>query len=129
MNSMRVFQIADSGPIEIVASREPFEDLVRRFPPCRALNADPALCSEITKHQDDLNFSAVTWKAEHTLVVMGEVPSSGHYGGIVGQVMGYEVEIPSGKIERTMNAKEFKARWQHSMAWKFHVPEAPESAQ
>ena len=41
------------------------------------------------------------------------------------QVMGYEVEVPSGKLVHAMTAREFKSRWQHSMAWKFHNPEAP----
>ena len=126
MNSMRVFQIKDSGPIEVYASREPFADLVRRFPPCRAAGADPKLCLEITKHQDYLNFSAVDWTGEHTLVLMGEVPPAGQYGAILGQVMGYEVELPSGRIMRAMTARAFKARWQHSMPFHFHVPDPPE---
>ncbi len=43
-------------------------------------------------------------------------------GGIDCQVLGYEIEVPSGKILRRMESKEFARRWQHSMAWKFEDP-------
>jgi hypothetical protein len=125
-NGMVVFRVSDSGLVEIDAAREPFEDMLRRFPPCRAANADEELCKQISAHEDYLNFAAVDWSGQHTLVVMSEVPPGGQYGGILGQVMGYEVELPSGKIERTMTAREFKARWQHSMPWRFSIPESPE---
>ena len=125
-NGIVVFRVSDSGPVEIDAAREPFEDMLRRFPPCRATHADKDLCKQISAHEDYLNFAAVDWSGDHTVVVMGEVPPSGSLGGIMGQVMGYEVELPSGKIERTMTAREFKARWQHSMPWRFTIPESPE---
>ena len=125
-NGIVVFRVSDSGPVEIDAAREPFEDMLRRFPPCRAKNAEADLCKQIPEHEDYLNFAAVDWSGDHTLVVMGEVPPDGQYGGILGQVMGYEVDIPSGRIERTTTAREFKARWQHSMPWRFHIPESPE---
>jgi hypothetical protein len=123
---LAVFQVSESGVVYIDAARRPLEDILVRFPPCRAENADPELCKEISVHEDCLSFAAVDWSGQHTLVVMCEVPPTGDYGGILGQVMGYEVELPSGKIERTMTAREFKARWQHSMPWKFTVPDAPE---
>jgi hypothetical protein len=125
MNSVRVFRVTESGPIEIYVSREPFADMIRRFPPCRAAGADSDLCKELTD-VDDLNFSAVDWMGEHILVLMGEVPSAGQYGGIMGQVMGYEVEIPSGRILRSMTAREFKTRWQHEMPFHLYVPDPPE---
>jgi hypothetical protein len=46
-------------------------------------------------------------------------------GGIMCQVLGYEVDAKSGKILRRMEAKEFAKSWQHSMAWKFRIPERP----
>jgi hypothetical protein len=39
------------------------------------------------------------------------------------QAMGYEVEVPSGKILQRMTPEEFKAKWQKSMAQRFRVPE------
>ena len=47
-------------------------------------------------------------------------------GGIPGQALGYEIEIPTGKILDRMGAEEFAERWQHSMAWKFDIPDPPE---
>jgi hypothetical protein len=127
LNSIRIFQIRDSGVEEIDAAREPFEDMLRRFPPCRAADrTEPEFCREISKHQEYLNFSAIAWADDHTLVLMGEVPCESRWGGIMCQVMGYEVELPSGRIARTMTASEFKVRWQKSMAWRFHIPEPPE---
>jgi hypothetical protein len=41
-------------------------------------------------------------------------------------VMGYEVDLPDGKIVKTMSAQDFKNKWQHAMPWSFHVPEPPE---
>jgi hypothetical protein len=59
---------------------------------------------------------------------MAEMNESSIVGGILSQVLGYEVEIPSGKILRRMEAKEFAELWQHSMAWKFEIPDPPECA-
>ena len=39
---------------------------------------------------------------------------------------GYEIEVPSGKILRQVDAKQLKMIWQKSMAWKFRVPDPPE---
>jgi hypothetical protein len=49
-------------------------------------------------------------------------------GGIMCQVMGYEVSVPGGTIARRMEASEFARRWQPSMAWKFNIPDLPEYA-
>ena len=57
---------------------------------------------------------------------MGEVPCSGGYRGIMCQVMGYELDVPTGKIVRRMNAREFGEYWRKSIAWRFHVPDPPE---
>jgi len=126
MNFTRIFRVEDSGPVEIDAVREPFQDMLRRFPPCRAYHADPNLCDEIPKHEDYLNFSAIDWTDAHTLVLMGEVPCESRWGGIMCQVMGYEVDAATGKIVDLMTAREFKKKWQHAMPFRFHIPEAPE---
>jgi hypothetical protein len=125
-NAVEVFRISDSGPVKVDAVREPYRDMLHRFPPCRAENADPKFCKKFSEDEVNFNFAAVAWADAHTVVLMGEVPCSSSMGGIMCQVMGYEVELPSGKIERTMTAREFKARWQHSMPWRFTIPEAPE---
>jgi hypothetical protein len=60
------------------------------------------------------------------MVVMTEIPCSSRFGGIMCQVLGYEIEVPSGKILRRMEPKDFARRWQHSMGWKFRIPDPPE---
>jgi hypothetical protein len=57
---------------------------------------------------------------------MAEMNESTRVGGIPGQVLGCEIEIPTGKILDRMGAGEFAERWQHSMAWKFDIPDPPE---
>jgi len=43
-------------------------------------------------------------------------------------VKGYVVSVPGGKILEAMSAREFKQRWQSSMAFTMHVPGPPEYA-
>jgi hypothetical protein len=38
------------------------------------------------------------------------------------EVLGYELEVPRGKILRRMASKEFAKRWKHLTAWKFEDP-------
>ena len=127
MSFMRVLRIDNSGPVEIDVVREAFQDMLGRFPPSRARSyLDPDLREEIPQHEDYLNFSAIDWTDAHTLVVMSEVPCESRWGGIMCQVMGYEVDALSGKILRAMTAAEFKKKWQHAMPFRFHVPDPPE---
>jgi len=57
---------------------------------------------------------------------MAEVPCSSSYGGIMCQVMGYEIEVPTGRILKRIDSKHLKSDWQPSMAFDFHVPDPPE---
>jgi hypothetical protein len=101
-------------------------DMVASFPPCKAKYALPEFCSSLARHPKEINVVAVDWaNGSSSLVVMAEVPCTSAYGGIMCQVMGYEVETSTGKILDRLSAKEFAERWQKSMAWKFRVPEAP----
>jgi hypothetical protein len=125
LNTTHVFRFTGSGVIMSDIAREPFQDMLRTFPPCKAEHADPTICSAV--HSEDyFNFAVVAWADAHTAVLMGEVPCDSLWGGIMCQVMGYEVDVPSGKIVRRMTAVEFRKRWQHALAWKFHVPGPPE---
>jgi hypothetical protein len=56
------------------------------------------------------------------MVVMAQVICSSSMGGIMCGVLGYGLEVPSGKILRRMESKKFAPRWKHSMAWKFDDP-------
>lgn len=108
-------------------TRDVVQDMVRSFPPCEA--KDPInICAELAADPDGyIGVSTLDWiRGSSEVVVMAEVPCSSSMGGIMCQVLGYEVEVPSGKIVRRMEAKEFAKRWQHSMAWKFEDIGPPE---
>lgn len=115
---------ADSHPLNVLPARS---DMLQSFPPCKAADADPKDCALLAEQPEWINFSALAWtRGASAVVVMAEMPCSSRFGGIMCQVLGYEIEASSGRILRRMQAKEFARRWQHSMAWKFHVPDPPE---
>lgn len=116
---LRVFAITESGPREVDATVQPGQDMARRFRPYCDRYVGTMSCS---LGAEDPNFAVIAWADSHTLVLMSEVPCDTLWGGIMCQVMGYEVELPSGRIIRAMTAREFKTRWQHSMAWNFTIP-------
>jgi hypothetical protein len=122
-----VYLLNPSGLTRINPARQALRDMVRSFPPCRALNATDE-CHDIVKHPSDwIGVAAIDWvNGSSSIVVMAEMDESSRVGGILGEVLGYEIEIPSGKILRRMEAKEFARRWQPSMAWKFSIPDPPE---
>jgi hypothetical protein len=101
-------------------------DMVKVFPPCRALNRDDNLCAKIAKHPA-FNMSGIAWlDGSSGIVVMAEIPCSSSYGGIMCQVQGYELTVPSGSIAMRLTPRDLKARWQQSMAWTLHIPDRPE---
>ena len=113
-------------PIDIAA--EARLDMVKSFPPCKATYLDKKTCKrmESSPQPDDYNVSGIDWTTDSAVVVMAEVPCAGSYGGIMCQVMGYELEVPTGNILKRMTAPDFAAKWQRSMAFKFEVPDPPE---
>jgi hypothetical protein len=62
-------------------------------------------------------------------VVLAQVPCTSSFGGIMCQALGYELEVPSGKILKRMEPSAFKADWQKSMVQRFIVPEKPQYQQ
>jgi hypothetical protein len=119
--STRVFAITESGPRDLDATLQPGKDMARRLAPYCDRYVGKLSCNA-NLGADDFNFAAVAWADNRTLVIMSEVPCDTNQGGIMCQVMGYEVDLPSGKIVRAMTPQEFKSRWQHSMAWNFRIP-------
>ena len=41
------------------------------------------------------------------------------------QVMGYELDVPTGRILGRMTARELKLRYQAQMAWPMRIPDKP----
>ncbi len=114
-------------------------DMLKNFPPCKAAfpSADDAGgcketsrgqvpgCEADPKYSPDYNMVGIDWVNASTILVMAEVPCDSLFGGIMCQVMGYELEVPTGRILKRMDAKQLKLDWQNSMAWKFRMPDPP----
>jgi len=102
-------------------------DMVKTFPPCKALQHDPHECKTMEHDPEYYNMTGIDWLQDSmALIVMSEVPCTSRYGGIMCQIMGYQVEVPSGKILARLSARELRQKWQRSMAWRFRIPEPPE---
>ncbi len=117
------------GPGHITQAVE--QDMARSFPPCRAVLISRDQCTQMAADPGSyLGVVGLDWiHGSSEMVVMAEVPCDTMWGGIMCQVLGYEIAVPSGKILRRMEPKEFAKEWQHSMAWKFRVPEPPKYKQ
>jgi hypothetical protein len=116
-------------------------DMLRQFPPCKAAypnSEDASGCKETSrkvrwcmdhegspKNPPDYNMTGIDWVSPSTILVMAEIPCSSSRGGIMCQIMGYELEVPTGRILRRIDAKDLKLEWQKSMAWEFRIPDPP----
>jgi len=102
------------------------KDMVRSFPPCKAAPPPISNCAEVAEDPDFAGVLAIDWNGDSArIVVIAEVTCSSSMGGIMCQVLGYELDARSGRILRRMEPKEFARSWQHSMAWKFRIPDPP----
>jgi hypothetical protein len=119
-------------------------DMLKEFSPCKAAypnGRDATGCKEDSrpldlktcinteaspKYSPQYNMTGIDWLSASSILVMAEVPCSGSYGGIMCQVMGYEIEIPNGRILKRFDAKQLQLHWRQSMAWSFRVPEPPQ---
>ena len=100
-------------------------DMVATYPPCKASGLDRDACQRIATSLK-FNMSAIAWtRGSSSLVVFAEVPCSSSHGGIMCQVMGYELDVATGRILLRMDALEFKRRYQSQMAWPMRIPDKP----
>jgi hypothetical protein len=121
-----VFRLEDPELRPIEVTRQAQRDMVRSFPPCKAAYLDKKTCESL-EADPRYNMSGLDWvNGSAAIVVLAEIPDSSYYGGIMSQGVGYELEVPTGRILKKMSAREFAVRWQRSMAWKFRVSEPPE---
>jgi hypothetical protein len=115
-NEFVVYQIGGEPIASTRITATAQRDMVSTYPPCRATGLDGGACQRIAKSRD-FNMSAIAWtRGSKALVVFAEVPCSSGYGGIMCQVMGYELEMPTGRILTRMPARELKRRYQSQMA-------------
>ncbi len=108
-------------PIDVTALA--LKDMVSTFPPCRAKNVDMYDCHELTDDPGSfISMSGVDWLPDSSaIVVMAQVMPSSRFGGIMGQIMGYVLEVPTGKILQRMEAREFARKWKRSLAFKIDL--------
>lgn len=108
-----------------VITRMAQRNMVISFPPCKAYNRDASICGRIAV-DPQYNMSGIAWTHDSSAIdVFAEVPCSSSYGGIMCQVLGYELSVPDGRILRRFTARQVQSRWQKLMAWKMNVPDAP----
>lgn len=121
-----VYQVHPDGIAAVDVTRAAQRDMVLRFPPCKAAFRDETTCAA-TERNPDFNVSGIDWiSGSASMILFAEVPCTSIFGGIMCQVQGYEVDVPSGRILRRMSAREFKEQWQYRAAWDVRVPESPE---
>jgi hypothetical protein len=123
-----VYRFEDSGRVVSPPITEAaFRDMVNSFPPCKALNRHEMECSEMARNPEYYNMSAVEWSTDSSAIyVFAEVPCNNRYGGIMCQVLGYELSVPDGRILKRISAREAKQQWGKYAAWKIRIPEPPE---
>jgi hypothetical protein len=124
-------------------TEEAQRDMLKEFPACKAAypdaddaegcqkasRPDAGACTKTEadpKYSPEYNMTGIDWVNASSVLVMAEIPCSALYGGIMCQVMGYELEVPTGRILKRIDAKQLKLRWQKSMAWNFRIPEPPQ---
>jgi len=121
-----VYQIAPKEVEKFDVTDAAQKDMVRSFPPCKATILDERECHRMENHPD-YNMSAVAWVPEKSaIIVMAQIPCSSSYGGIMCQLLGYEIQVPSGKILQRLTAKELKEKWQHDIGWRMSIPDPPD---
>ncbi len=121
-----VYQIEHpTGVRKVTVTSTAQKDMVSSFPPCKAYNRDEVTCAQIAKHPE-YNMSALAWTDDSLAIyVFAEVPCSSSYGGIMCQVLGYELSVPAGRILKRLSALQVKQQWSHYAAWDIRVPERP----
>lgn len=123
--SLQVYLLDSAELRGIDVTRDAEQDMLKTFPPCKAIYDQPA-CHKIER-DPGYNITGIDWaKDSTTLVLMIQVPCTSNYGGIMCQLMGYEVDVPSGKIVKRMDAAAFRSEWQKQMAQRLELPEKPQ---
>jgi hypothetical protein len=118
-----VYKVENGRVQKLNVTENAQRDMVVSFPPCKAAQRDAKVCARIAK-DPEYNVSGLEWmEGSESVIVMAEVPCSSFYGGIMCQVLGYRLQVPSGKILERMTAHELKRRWQKSMAWPMNIPD------
>jgi hypothetical protein len=112
--SVNVYLI-DGDQLRKVDVDEPVrDDIARIYPPCVPYrgfqSCSGAERSGMAQDHDWVNVAGMKWMdGSNTLLVVGDVPPSSGYGANMAKWLGYEIEIPSGKILRRYSRTSFAA--------------------
>lgn len=121
-----IYRIRADGVVRVRVTAQAQADMVGAFPPCRASGLALPDCRTIAS-DPGFNMSVLTWtRGSSAVVVFAEVPCNSRYGGIMCQVQGYELDVPSGRILRRMTARDTKRRYQWAAAWPISIPDPPD---
>jgi hypothetical protein len=124
-NDFILYRLLSGRAVETKLTAAAQRDMALTFPPCRASGLREPDCQAIARNPQ-FNMSVIAWAADaNAVVVFAEVPCSSTYGGIMCQVRGYQLEVPTGRILERMDASELKSRYQAQMAWPMTVPDRP----
>jgi hypothetical protein len=121
-----VYLVTPQGsPQRLTVTNSAQRDMVASFPPCKASNRDETDCRRIAA-DPEYNMSGVAWADDSSAIdVFAEVACSSSYGGIMCQVLGYELSVPDGRILKRFTASQVRQHWRGSMAWHMHIPGPP----
>jgi hypothetical protein len=121
-----VYRFTSQGSLEKLAVTSATQrNMVVTFSPCKAFNRDESDCRRIAA-DPEYNMSGVAWADDSSAIyVFAEVPCSSSYGGIMCQVLGYELSVPDGRILKRFTASDVSQHWRGSMAWDMHIPDPP----
>lgn len=125
--------LADDPAHPLNVTENARRDMLNEFPASKAAypNAEDLTgCKTGSRDQvrmdaDSINVTAIEWLTPSSVLVMAQIPCDTLFGGIMCQVMGYELEVPTGRIIKRIDAKHLKREWQSSIARIFRIPEAP----
>ncbi|MBV8115272.1 MAG: hypothetical protein JO300_11050 [Silvibacterium sp.] len=111
--------LIDGGEVRKVDLDKPVrDDIARTYPPCIPADGIQS-CSEeekkaMVQDHDWVNVAGMKWMGgSDRLLVVGNVPDSSRYGANMGKWLGYEIEVPSGKILKRYSRREFRSRWDY----------------
>jgi hypothetical protein len=125
-----VYQVEPSaGMRKVIVTNAAQRDMVEQFPPCKAYNRDEETCRRVANHPE-YNMSGLGWREDSAAIyVFAEVPCSSSYGGIMCQVLGYELSVPDGNIVGRLSSLQAKQQWGKYAAWAIRTRPRPNMGQ
>lgn len=111
---------SDSQPLNVLPATE---DVLKSFPQCQIKKYWNDLPTELAQHPESIDISAIDWDhGSSAIIVLAEVSCFSAPSGDSRHVLGYELDVSTGRILQRMEGREFAQRWQCSMARRIDLP-------